>query len=105
MAIQPSEPSSPSTLYYGASTTKAQLCALWAMFIRSDANQNKGADKVTLKTPIAKIIPNDFVLADDFTMANVTIEDCLTHQTGYSGHQYSFGYEGMRTTKDVTRNF
>jgi CubicO group peptidase (beta-lactamase class C family) len=104
VAIKPTEPSTPSTLYYGASTTKAQLCALWAIYIRSDANQTKGDGKVTLATPVAKIIPNDFILADEYTTNHVTIEDCLSHRTGYPGHQYSLGDDGTRTPKDVTRN-
>ena len=104
MAIKPSEQFTPSTLHYGASTTKAQLCAAWVIYINSASNQSKGEEKVTLTTPIAKIIPQDFVLQDEYTTNHVTIEDCLSHRTGYSNHQYSFGRQGIRTAQNVTRN-
>ena len=104
VAIAPSEPMTPSTLNYGASTTKAQLCALWAIYIDSASNQGKGKEKITLATPIAKIIPSDFVLTDEYATNHITLDDCLAHRTGYPNHIHSFGQHGVQTTKDVTRN-
>jgi len=94
----------PTTLFYAASTTKAHLCAVWALYIESEANRSKPKDQqISWSTPIADIIRDDFVLCDDRT-TKVTLEDCVSHRTGLPRHESSYGYKGVRSVRDVTRN-
>lgn len=37
-------------------------------------------------TPIAGLIPDDFVLLDDWATAHLTLEDALSHRTGLPRH-------------------
>lgn len=37
-------------------------------------------------TPIAQIIPADFVLADPWATEHITLEDALSHRTGLPRH-------------------
>jgi len=41
---------------------------------------------VNWDTPLAKIIPEDFVLDDEYLTQQVTIKDALSHRTGMPGH-------------------
>ncbi|KAH8899112.1 beta-lactamase/transpeptidase-like protein [Thozetella sp. PMI_491] len=93
------------TIFYGASTTKAQLAACWALYIASEANKSKPADqKISWTTPLAKIIPDDFVLSDPVRTSQITLEDCLSHRTGLSRHETVYGWGDIKTTKAITRS-
>ena len=100
----PSKPVESRTLFYAASTTKSQLCAAWAIYLASDENQIKGDAKLTFATPLADLIPDDFVLQDPVLTRQVTIEDAVSHRTGMPRHELSYGYPGVKTTRDLTRN-
>ena len=54
-------------------------------------------------TPLASIIPADFVLPDPYVSSHVTIEDALSHRTGMPDHEYSFG-PSTRTVRDTVRS-
>lgn len=59
------------------------------------------------RTPLCKILPDDFVLPDPHLTANVTIEDVLSHRTGEPGHDNSlYGQKAAKpdTAKSVTQN-
>ncbi|KAH8900840.1 beta-lactamase/transpeptidase-like protein [Thozetella sp. PMI_491] len=99
----PVDPS--NTLFFGASTTKAHLCAAWAIYIASDANQSKPLDeRITWRTPMVKIIPGDFILSDPVRTPQVTLEDCLSHRTGLPRHEMSTARGGDNVLQQITRN-
>jgi CubicO group peptidase (beta-lactamase class C family) len=52
---------------------------------------------------MAKIIPDDFVLDDEYLTTHVTIRDALSHRTGLSGHGVALG-AAVGTLKQNTRN-
>ncbi|KAH8802466.1 beta-lactamase/transpeptidase-like protein [Xylogone sp. PMI_703] len=94
-----------NTLFFAASTTKAQLCAAWAIYLGSDANQTKPlGERIDWRTPMATIIPGDFVLSDPVRTAQVTLEDCLSHRTGLPRHEMSTTKGGKDTLRRITRN-
>ena len=99
-SMAPVEPA--TTLFFGASTTKAHLCAAWAIYLASDANQSKPPDeRISWRTPMAIIIPQDFVLSEPTRTAQVTLEDCLSHRTGLPRHEMS---TQKGTLRQITRN-
>lgn len=101
----PPKPVDAATLFYAASTTKAHLCAAWALYIASDANTSQPqAQHITFSTPLADIIREDFVLSDSNRTTQVTLEDAVSHRTGLPPHELSYGYGDKRTAKGVTRN-
>lgn len=63
-------------------------------------------------TPIASIIPDDFVLADEWATNHITLEDALSHRTGLPRHDKASTHlvpsehaDGKRTAtlRDATR--
>ena len=58
--------------------------------------------KVDWSTPIANIIPDDFVLQDDWATSHLTLEDALTHRSGMAGSQLLYGCENA-SVKTVVR--
>lgn len=81
----------PRTLFYCASTTKAQVAAAFAIMIESGnytvpAGLPGPSAPLAWDTPIAAIIPDDFVLADPWATTHVTLEDALSHRTGLPRH-------------------
>lgn len=59
------------------------------------------------RTPVSKLLPNDFVLRSSRLTDEVTIEDILSHRTGIASHDES--YLGVRAqhpdnAKSITRN-
>jgi CubicO group peptidase (beta-lactamase class C family) len=60
-------------------------------------------------TSISSIIRDDFVLAEEWATAHISIEDALAHRTGVPRHDWSYGgaygddlHEG--TPRDVVRS-
>ncbi|KFZ01906.1 hypothetical protein V501_09731 [Pseudogymnoascus sp. VKM F-4519 (FW-2642)] len=100
IASFPSEPVTPETLFFTASTTKSFTSAAISLLIdddthaRATAGQSSPASQtepLTWKTRIASLIPEDFVLPDSYATAHATIEDALCHRTGLPDHENSFG--------------
>jgi CubicO group peptidase (beta-lactamase class C family) len=65
---------------------------------------------LTWRTPIASLIRDDFVLGPEYTWAqeHLTLEDALSHRTGFSGHDMglptSYAPGGRKgTVRDYTR--
>lgn len=55
-------------------------------------------------TKLASIIPEDFVVHDEYAAAHITVEDALSHRTGMPCHLRHFGPKGTkRTVKDEVR--
>ena len=85
----------PDTLFMGGSTSKAFTDAALAMLIDrgnytvppSDGSSQPAP--LTWRTPISSIIPSDFVTADPWATAHLTLEDAASHRTGLSRHDKS----------------
>ncbi|KAF1364492.1 beta-lactamase/transpeptidase-like protein [Lizonia empirigonia] len=73
------------TLFDCASTSKSFTAACVALLVEDEAYPD-----VQWRTPVSKILPDDFVLPDPYLTANVTIEDILSHRTGDPGHDDAF---------------
>ncbi|KAB8067234.1 beta-lactamase/transpeptidase-like protein [Aspergillus leporis] len=96
-----------------ASTTKSFAAAAMSLVIDDckhitedtcRANYEKAA-RIHWTTPLASIIPDDFVLPDGYATAHVTIEDALSHRTGMPDHIHHFGgnRSSSRSVKDEVR--
>ncbi|KAL2062947.1 hypothetical protein VTL71DRAFT_6019 [Oculimacula yallundae] len=103
IATLPSTPVTPSTLFYGASTTKAFTAAGMSLLITDNSSKHFPQ---SWKTPVSSLIHDDFVLQDEWATNHLTIEDILSHRTGMPRHDLSYGgtYEGRNSTpRDVVR--
>lgn len=100
----PSKPVTPSTLFYTGSTTKAFTAALVSLLV----DDNEHFPQVQWDTPISQVIRDDFVLADEYATGHVTIEDALSHRSGFPRHDRSYGaVEGSdrkATLKEIVRD-
>ncbi|KAI9051163.1 hypothetical protein LZ554_005265 [Drepanopeziza brunnea f. sp. 'monogermtubi'] len=102
IASFPDTPVTPSTLFYGASTTKAFTSAALALLIHHPTNFTS----LSWKRPVSSLIPSHFVLEDQWATSHLTIEDILSHRTGMPRHDLSYGghYEGRNATpEDIVR--
>jgi CubicO group peptidase (beta-lactamase class C family) len=95
-------PCTEDTLFDCASTSKSFTAACVALLVDDEAYP-----EVQWRTPVSKILPDDFVLPDPYLTANVTIEDILSHRTGNPGHDDAlYGQKAAQpdNAKSVTRN-
>lgn len=77
----------PSTLFYTGSTTKAFTAAVLALMIESeDEKKSAPLSAGGWQTPISSLIREDFVLQDDWATTHLTLEDALSHRTGFPRH-------------------
>ncbi|KAL8688595.1 MAG: hypothetical protein Q9218_005528 [Villophora microphyllina] len=58
------------------------------MLIEDGVNDTK---PLTWRTPVSTLIRDDFVLADEYATAHVTLEDAASHRTGMPRHDSSYG--------------
>lgn len=86
-------------MFYGASTTKAFIAAALSLIVDDD----ESFPHVKWQTPITEIIPNDFVLEDDYSTLHLTLEDAATHRTGMPRHDFSILGDNQ-TVGDVVRS-
>ncbi|KAM3439624.1 hypothetical protein MY4824_002616 [Beauveria thailandica] len=105
-ATLPDVKATPETLWFGASTTKAFVGATLSHFV-----QNKTYPDVLTNgwlTPMSSIIPDDFVLSDEWATKHITLDDAISHRTGLPRHDYTWQYttpNGTHTPiRDVVRN-
>lgn len=101
--LEPPSPATPDTMYDMASTSKSLTAAAVGKLI----SNYKSQDKITWTTPMSKLLPEDFVLPDEYASQNATVEDILSHRTGMPGHDMA--YMGVKsatpdTPRSVTRS-
>ncbi|XWX00780.1 hypothetical protein V2A60_008801 [Cordyceps javanica] len=104
-ATLPDVKATPETLWFGASTTKAFVGATLSHFISNKTYPDLLTDGWT--TPISSIIPDDFVLSDEWATKHITLDDAISHRTGLPRHDYTWQYttNGTHTPiRDVVRN-
>jgi CubicO group peptidase (beta-lactamase class C family) len=66
-------------------------------------DDNEKYPQIQWNTPINQIIRDDFVLEDDYATSHVTIEDALSHRSGFQGLDNAFGHP-KTSIKDVVRS-
>lgn len=72
-------------LFSAASTTKAFTAAAASMIIEESKNSSS---PINWDTPLASIIPEDFVLSEEHATAHTTLEDALSHRSGIPAHDW-----------------
>lgn len=78
-------PVSPyQTLFYVGSLTKSFTAAAMAQIVEN----NVDFPDVQWDTPISSLLRDDFVLSDLCATEHITIEDALSHRTGYPAHDF-----------------
>ncbi|CAK7206562.1 hypothetical protein SEUCBS139899_009358 [Sporothrix eucalyptigena] len=125
IAACPDTPVTPDTLFYTASTTKAFVAATLSLMIES-GNYTTGDQPLDWTTPLATILPDDFVVGSEYTRSDditdrdaawatqrLTIEDALFHRSGFAAHDLTrsrrYGLDPSSlgrnaTVRDVTRS-
>lgn len=83
-------------MLYGASTTRAIITAVLSLIV----DDVESFPNVKWQTPVTQIIPNDFVLEDDYSTLHLTLEDAATHCTVVPRDDLG----GNQTTRDVVRS-
>ncbi|KAJ0110014.1 hypothetical protein J7T55_014816 [Diaporthe amygdali] len=105
IATYPSTPVTSSTLFYCASTSKAFTAAALSIMIDS-GNYTAPAvygQQLAWDTPVHNIIPEDFVLTDEWATTHITIEDALSHRTGMPRHDKASTHRVASPDGDGTR--
>ncbi|KAL5592323.1 hypothetical protein FOBRF1_013349 [Fusarium oxysporum] len=103
-ATLPDEPATQETLWYGASTTKAQTAATLAYLIDSGEYP---ALANGWSTTISSIINDDFVLQDAWATDHITLDDAISHRRGMAAHHKAYAaiVKGKEAKpKDIVRN-
>lgn len=103
-ATLPNTSATPETLWSTGSTTKAFTATALSLLI---AGNNNSQLPRGWSTPISSIIPDDFVLQDEWATHHVTLDDAVSHRTGMPRHDNSIPQkiEGRpATVRDMTRN-
>jgi len=77
----------PSTLFYAGSTTKAFVAAVMSLLVYDNENY----PQVQWNTLIHQLIPEDFVLENEYATTHTTIEDALSHRSGLPRHDQAYG--------------
>lgn len=106
----PSNPVTPSTLFYAGSTTKAFTAAIVSQLIDSES-YTFDSGPLSWQTPLAQLLPEDFVLAPgyEWEAAHLNLEDALSHRSGFPRHDKAlarrYGVDGHPgTVRDVVRS-
>ncbi|KAK2666513.1 Beta-lactamase/transpeptidase-like [Fusarium oxysporum f. sp. vasinfectum] len=103
-SVLPDQPATPETLWYAASTTKAQTAATLAHLIDSGKYP---ALANGWSTRISSIIHDDFVLQDSWSTEHITLDDAISHRTGMAAHDKAYAgvVKGEEVKpKDIVRN-
>jgi CubicO group peptidase (beta-lactamase class C family) len=93
-----SEPVTPSTLFWCGSTTKSFTAAAVSLLIDESENYSS----IAWDSPVVNFLREDWLLSDDWATEHITLEDALSHRTGYPRHDFA------RITHDyptMVRNF
>lgn len=99
-AILPDTPVTPHTLFYTGSTTKSMTAAAISLLIDNSSSYSD----IAWTTPISRLLREDFVLSDEWATDHVTVEDALSHRTGYPRHDLAVRQTGSANTRDGVRN-
>ncbi|KXH59769.1 hypothetical protein CSAL01_06418 [Colletotrichum salicis] len=98
-AVLNSTPVTPHTLYYTGSTTKSFTAAGISLLIDNANATSSVYPGLIWKTPVSDILSDDFVLSDDWATAHITLEDALSHRTGYPRHDMASATTAQGATR------
>ncbi|TDZ48393.1 Penicillin-binding protein 4 [Colletotrichum trifolii] len=87
-------PVTPHTLFYAGSTTKSFTAAGISLLV-----DNSTFPDLTWTTPVSSVLRDDFVLSDTWATAHITLEDVLSHRTGYPRHDLASALTARETTR------
>ncbi|WYZ44790.1 hypothetical protein EsH8_VIII_000106 [Colletotrichum jinshuiense] len=93
----------PHTLFYTGSTTKSFTAAGLSLLVDNATANSSMYSGITWKTPVSSILRDDFVLSDDWATAHITLEDALSHRTGYPRHDLA-SVDTIRETVRLLRH-
>jgi CubicO group peptidase (beta-lactamase class C family) len=83
------------SLFPVCSTTKAFTGAATSIAIQ----ESKGtACPIAWDTPVVSLIPEDFVLENDYATQNITLEDALSHRSGMPEHGWTVAFMRKKDT-------
>ncbi|KAK2616362.1 hypothetical protein QQS21_000796 [Conoideocrella luteorostrata] len=103
-ASLPDVPATPDTLWYAGSATKTQTGATLAHLIDTKASPSLLNG---WQTPISSILPDDFVVQNEWATQHLTLEDAACHRTGIGRHDMAIlrDRDGKPATlRDQVRN-
>ncbi|KAJ5372491.1 Peptidase S12 Pab87-related C-terminal [Penicillium concentricum] len=83
---RPQRDMTTEALFAACSTTKAFTGAATSIAIQESKATESPID---WDTPVASLIPKDFVLENDYATKNVTLEDALSHRSGMPDHNWT----------------
>ncbi|KAG7055962.1 penicillin-binding protein [Colletotrichum scovillei] len=98
-AVLNSTPVTPHTLYYTGSTTKSFTAAGISLLIDNASATSSVYPGLNWKTPVSHILRDDFVLSDEWATAHITLEDAMSHRTGYPSHDLAPATTAQGTTR------
>src|ERR1700753_2016597 len=81
-AVLPSSPVTDVSLFDCASTSKSFAAAALALLVEDDIN----FPHVKWDTPVSRLLPDDFIMSKESYTHELTIEDILSHRTGFPNH-------------------
>lgn len=77
-SVDSSKPCTPDTVFDIASSSKILTAASVALLVEDDVKH----PDIAFDTPVCKLLPDDFVMADEYSTKNITLDDILSHRTG-----------------------
>jgi CubicO group peptidase (beta-lactamase class C family) len=92
-------PVTPSTLFYCGSTTKSFTAAAISLLI--DDFRNSSSIDIVWDSPVVRFLREDWMLSDAWATEHVTLEDALSHHTGYPRHDFA---RTPTNARDLVRN-
>ncbi|ATY64760.1 beta-lactamase family [Cordyceps militaris] len=102
ISVASSKPCTGASLFDIASSSKILTALSIALLV-----EDRSHPGVTFDTPVADILPDDFVLSEPAYTKQVTIDDMLGHRTGLPSHDHSYFGVNAEQPDDalsVTRN-
>lgn len=94
-----------NSLWHIGSLTKAMLAAgVGQVMYSENIKQNQVYFKENWATRIKDVLPNEFVVNDEYATANITIEDALSHRTGLDGAEQLYGNWLGSSPRQITRS-
>jgi CubicO group peptidase (beta-lactamase class C family) len=82
----PAREMTTDALFATCSTTKAFTSAATSIAIQDSQSTES---PIHWSTPLASLMPEDFVLDDGYATKNITLEDALSHRTGMPEHNWT----------------
>ncbi|KAI0021790.1 beta-lactamase/transpeptidase-like protein [Xylariomycetidae sp. FL0641] len=111
IASYPSTPATNETLWQVGSTTKAFTTSVLSRLIDDNLTVDDAGHPLSWQTPLARLLGGDFVTADAWATAHLTLEDAASHRSGLPRHDkalathYGSGSDRRRraSVRDYTR--